>query len=173
MDVIDRASDPVLYVIVLIAVISDFRHMKISNRLILIGIGLALIFGILGRGIPAAAFVLWNISFPVLALYLFYLMGVIGAGDVKLFSVIGGFVNFKELICCMVFSFAAGAAISLAKLWYSGRLAEGLQEGCSYLQSVLRGNRMPYERDSEKKTNLIHFSLAILLGLLLAKVYTG
>ncbi len=171
MDAVHQASDPVLFAIVLVAVILDFKYMKISNRLILVGLVLALAFGLLGRGVPDVVFVLWNISFPVIALYLFYLIGALGAGDIKLFSVIGGFLNFKELVVCMLFSFLAGAVLSLGKLLYLGRFWDGIRRGGGHLWDVLRGGPARYERDVNGKTDVIHFSFAILLGLLFTKFF--
>ena len=56
LDAVHQASDPVLFAIVLVAVILDFKYMKISNRLILVGLILALAFGLLGRGVPDVVF---------------------------------------------------------------------------------------------------------------------
>lgn len=171
MDAVRQASDLVLYAIVLIAVILDFKYMKISNRLILMGVILALAFGLFGRGVPEVVFVLWNMSFPVITLYLFYLIGALGAGDIKLFSVIGGFLNFKELIYCIAFSFVIGAVLSLGKLLILGRFHDGIQKGSCHLWNILQGRFTLYERDTKGKTDIIHFSLAILLGLLVTKIY--
>lgn len=166
------ASNLVLYAILIIAVILDFKYTKISNRLILVGIFLALAFWVIkGREVSDFIYVLWNISFPVIVLYLFYLMGVIGAGDVKLFSVIGGFVNFKELVICMLCSFAVGAVISLGKMLFCGTLREGLHNAGCYFWGLVKGECKSYGRGSKEKKNQIHFSLAIILGLSLAKIY--
>jgi prepilin peptidase CpaA len=166
------ASNLVLLVILIAAVILDFKYMKISNRLILIGMILALVFCVIyGRRIPDVLYVLWNISFPVIVLYLFYLMGAIGAGDVKLFSVIGGFVNFKELVLCMICSFTIGAVISLGKMLICGTLWEGLHNGSAYFKGLIRGEHRRYGHGSKEKRNQIHFSLSILLGFLAAKLY--
>ncbi len=165
------ASSLVLFVIVIIAVILDFKYMKISNRLILMGLILALAFFIVDRGLSDIIYVLWNISFPVIVLYFLFLLGVIGAGDIKLFSVIGGFINFKELIYCMVFSFVIGAAWSLGKMLYCRTFFVSMDSGRRYFWGLLQGNRMRYPRDTKNPKNLIHFSVAILLGLLMAKVY--
>lgn len=166
-----NASDLVLYAIVAVAVVLDFKYMRISNRLIFMGIFLALACCLIGRGVSDVIYVLWNISFPVVVLYLFYLLGAVGAGDVKLFSIIGGFVNFKELVSCMAFSFVIGAVWSIGKMLYSGTFFEGLRSGFCYFGELLQGKRVRYPRSSENPENLIHFSLAIFLGLLLAKIY--
>lgn len=106
------------YVFVLIAVSMDVKHMRISNRLILIGLGMAFIQRLFCEGIQGVLTGICQISFPVIVLYLLFLLGALGAGDIKLFSVIGGFVNFKVLVWCMVYTFVAAAVISLGKVIY-------------------------------------------------------
>ena len=83
------ASVLTLYAIIIVAVVQDFRNMRISNRLIIVGFIASLAFGIILGGMPRVVQILLNISFPVIMLYLLYLLGVLGAGDIKLFSVIG------------------------------------------------------------------------------------
>ena len=91
------ASVLTLYAILIVAVVQDITSMRISNRLIIMGLFLSMAFGIVLGGMPRIIQVLLNISIPVIMLYLFYLIGVLGAGDIKLFSVIGGFTNFKNI----------------------------------------------------------------------------
>ncbi len=167
------AQNLLLYGVLCLAAIGDFYRMKISNRLILVGLLLSLGFRILAEGVGAVPVVLWNISFPVIVLYVFYLLGAIAAGDVKLFSVVGGFLRFHELIMCMIVSFLIAALFSLGKMVYYHRLFSGLQKGAKYLWGRFRGGQEVYERDFSNKTNLIHFSFAILLGTAAVELYLG
>jgi prepilin peptidase CpaA len=166
------ASDLVLLGFLILAVIQDFYSMKISNRLIFVGIVSGLAIHIWGYGWSGIGTVLWNISFPVIVLYLFYLVRAVGAGDIKLLSVVGSFFNFKELVLCIAASFLIGALFSLLKLLYSGRLLPGIREGMGYLCSLASGEHAVYEKDTADGSNVIHFSLAILIGAALAKGYT-
>ena len=160
----------IAYALVLIAVGMDLRSMKISNRLILVGIILALVRRFFCEGIGGVLTGLFLISFPVIILYLLFLAGVLGAGDIKLFSLIGGFVNLKELMWCMVFAFIFAAIFSFCKLLYSGAIFLGVKNAISYFYQVFKGYRAPYQsRFSEK--GKIHFSIAILLGLVATDVY--
>ena len=164
-------SDLVLLLLVMTAVVLDFRCYKISNRLILVGYILAFVLRFAQGGVQQFFYVLWNISIPVIFLYLFYRMRAIGAGDVKLFSMIGGFVSFKEIGLCMLFSFVIGAVLSLAKMVHTGILYQGLVDGGSYLWGLMNGERKPYTVKAATENHMIHFSLAILLGMLAMLVY--
>jgi len=89
----------VAYVLLLIAVGMDVRSMRISNRLILIGLAYSLIQRFICDGMGGFLTGLILISLPVILLYLLFLAGALGAGDIKLFSLIGGVKNFKEHMC--------------------------------------------------------------------------
>lgn len=171
LDALGIASGVLLYGIVIIAVAMDFYRMRISNRLILAGLISSLILRI-GQGGWMELFpYLWNITFPVITLYLFYLSGCLGAGDIKLFSVIGGFTSFIFLTQCMLASFLIGAVLSLAKMLYCGSFRSQMYSGGVYLLSLVLGKYEKYDRKREDGGNLIHFALAVFLGLCLVTIY--
>ena len=161
-----EVSKLVLLLLVMLAVVLDFLCYRISNRLIAAGMVLALVLGYAQGGVQQMLFVLRNMSFPVIALYLFYRMRAIGAGDVKLFSMIGGFLNFRQIVWCVVLSFVLGAVISLGKMLIDGTLYNGLLEGGSYIWGLMGGKWQEYRPTGYTKDHVIHFSLAILLGML-------
>lgn len=165
MDALE-VSKLVLLLLVMSAVVLDFLCYRISNRLIAAGMVLALVLGYAQGGVQQILFVLRNMSFPVIALYLFYRMRAIGAGDVKLFSMIGGFLNFRQIVWCVVLSFVIGAVISLGKMPIEGTLYNGLLEGGSYIWGLMGGKWQEYRPAGHTKDHVIHFSLAILLGVL-------
>lgn len=164
------ASEVVLYTILVVAVVQDFMYTKISNRLILVGLILSLTFGIILGGVSRIPYILLNISFPVVVLYLLYLLGVLGAGDIKLFSVIGGFTNFTMLTHCMLAAFFAGGVIALIKMLWNRNLKFSLFKGQLFLREALKGNVVSYRDTMAEKRNLMHFSLAIFLGYVLAGI---
>jgi prepilin peptidase CpaA len=166
-----NASVLTLYAIIIVAVVQDLRSMRISNRLIVVGLILSLVFGIFLGGIPRVINILWNISFPVIMLYLLYLLGVIGAGDIKLFSVIGGFNNFKTLTGCMLAAFIVAAVIAVGKMLYNHNLRLSLFKGQIFVKEVLQGNISSYRKTMAEERNLMHFSVAILIGLLIVRGY--
>lgn len=155
----------ILYGFMIVAVITDLRFGKISNRLILTGIGVALIRRLLQEGCVGLLTGVIQISFPVIILYLFFLIGALGAGDIKLFSLVGGFVNFRELVTCIMAAFVLGAVWALVKLLISRRLFCCIRSGSKYLWSVMGGDREGYRKTSE---NTIPFSVVILGGLIVA-----
>lgn len=168
MNAVQIASELTLYTVVGVAVIQDLQSMKISNRLILTGLVLSLMFGIISGRTSQILYILWNIFFPVIVLYILYLSGVLGAGDIKLFSVIGGFTDFHILTRCMLAAFFASAVISAVRLLHNRSLKRSLMRAFVYIQGLCRGELCSYRRYAEEN-NLMHFSVAIWIGLLIAK----
>lgn len=168
MNSMQGASILTLYAILIVAVVQDVTRMKISNRLILTGVILSAAFGIFLGGMPRLIQVLLNISFPVIVLYLLYLIGALGAGDIKLFSVIGGFTNLKMLLDCMLAAFVAGAVISLIKLLYYRNLQLSLFRASCFFRELFSGKVSSYRKEWTGEQNLMHFSIAIFIGFLYA-----
>ena len=159
----------IAYGLVLLAVGMDLRSMRISNRLILIGLELSLIRRILCDGIGGLFMGIFLISLPVVLLYLLFLAGALGAGDIKLFSLIGGFIDLKELMWCIIFAFLFAAVFSLIKLMYHGTFFTSMHRACRYFFSILKGNRQKYCPVSEM-AGKIHFSVAILCGFMITDI---
>ena len=158
----------IAYGFVLIAVGMDLRSMRISNRLILIGWVVSLIRRVLCDGMGGLFTGLFLISLPVILLYLLFLAGALGAGDIKLFSLIGGFTNEKELMWCIVFAFLFAAVISFAKLIFYGTFFQSMKSVYMYIYRVLHGSKEKYQPFS-MENGRIRFSVAILCGLIAAE----
>ena len=143
--------------------------MRIRNWLILMGLAFSFVHRIISEGITGIFTGVILISFPVILLYPLFLARVLGAGDIKLFSVIGGFVNFKELIWCILFAFFFGAALSLLKMLSARVLLSGFHRGILYIRGLCKGILKAYEPDTGPYLR-IHFSIAILLGLISTQI---
>lgn len=124
------------------AVVTDIRHMKIRNRLIVCGLTAGFIFRILGDGYTGILYAVLNSMIPVVLLILLFQMHALGAGDIKLFSVVGSFVTTERLLGVMVYSFVIAAALGMGKVLYLCCAGGGKKE----------------------KWTKIHFSVAILLA---------
>ncbi len=105
-----------LFAHLMAAVVMDFREMRISNRLIASGLYWGLAFRIMGEGCAGIVHFLVNISIPVIFLFLFFQLRALGAGDIKLFSVVGAFVTIRQLEYVIVSAFLAACAIGIVKM---------------------------------------------------------
>lgn len=152
-----------------VAVWMDIRSWRISNRLMVSGLFLGLFFQIWQYRIRGVGIFIVNVSIPVILLFLLFLMRALGAGDIKLFSVISSIWNLKIACITIIASFFIGAVMSLCKLICERNLFSRLCIFRDYVCQVMAtGKIKKYPRESGGKQNFIHFSVAILIGFFIA-----
>lgn len=100
------------------AVYTDMTQTRISNRLIVLGVLLGFFFRIMTEGHMGVLFFVVNISIPVILLYLLFQMRALGAGDIKLFSMLGTFLSTEQLLRLMGLAFCIGALLGICKIIY-------------------------------------------------------
>lgn len=127
------------------AVYTDLTQTRISNRLIVLGLFVGFLFRIFSEGGIGVLFYVVNISIPVILLNLLFQMRALGAGDIKLFSMLGAFLSTEQLLQMMVAAFCVGAVLGILKIGYQ----------FFFMQTELG------------KLTQIHFSPAILIAYLI------
>lgn len=100
------------------AVYTDMTQTRISNRLIVLGLLLGVVFRIFTKGSIGVFCYLVNISIPVILLYLLFQMRALGAGDIKLFSMLGAFLSTEQLLQMMLLAFVICAVLGILKIGY-------------------------------------------------------
>lgn len=155
--------------LLLTAAVTDLCSGRISNRLIGLGLTMGLAVQIWESGWSGFILFVIQVLFPVIVLFLLFLMRALGAGDIKLFSVVSGIWNLKVICYCMFFSFLAGAIVSLGKLLFYKNLRARLQYFCFYVWLSLTEKQIgAYDRGRSEKETIIHFSVAIFIGFLIS-----
>ncbi len=151
-----------------LAVGMDVRRGKISNRLILTGLTAGFFFQAVEFGWKGTGVFLINVSIPVILCYLLFLMRALGAGDIKLFSIIGGIWDLHVLTTTIMISFLIAAGMSLGKLLYHHNLISRLCIFGKYIHQVITTVQLPeYPKGAQEEQHVIHFSIAILIGFLI------
>lgn len=100
------------------AVYTDMRQTRISNRLIVFGLFIGFVFRLWSEGSMGVLFYVVNIFIPVIFLFLLFQMRALGAGDIKLFSMLGAFISTEQLLKLMVLAFCIGALMGICKIIY-------------------------------------------------------
>lgn len=162
-----------LILLLIAAVIMDYKYDRIPNVIIVFGLATGLFFRFRETGWHGifSAGVVILISFCIL--YPLFCIGGIGAGDVKMLLMTGSFVSVDKQLHVMMFSFIIGALLSIEKMISEDNFKERMQYLFSYLMDVLRtGQWKLYGEnpgmDSHKyKSNKIHFALPIFLSVML------
>ena len=158
-----------LLCLLVLAAVEDVRSGKVSNRLIATGLMTGVFVQIYERRVCGVYYFLGNISIPVILLYLLFQMRVLGAGDIKLFSVIGGIWDLHILKLTIIISFLVAAGMSLWKMLYHHNLISRLCILGKYLYQVIVTFQLPeYPKGDQGKQHIIHFSIAIFIGFLVA-----
>lgn len=100
------------------AVYTDMTRTRISNRLIVSGLLGGFFFRIWSEGSMGVFVYVVNIFIPVIFLYLLFQMHALGAGDIKLFSMLGAFISTEQLLRLMGLAFCIGALLGIFKIIY-------------------------------------------------------
>lgn len=105
-----------LLAFLVMAVVTDFMEMRISNRLIVSGLLWGLALRLMAEGYAGITHFLLNISIPVIFLFLFFQLRALGAGDIKLFSVAGAFLTTEQLAELMITAFLVACVVGIVKM---------------------------------------------------------
>ena len=118
-----------------LAALTDLKTDHIPNGLTMLGVVTGLTGSLLYRSDllqPAA-----SMLFAFLLLYPLFKIGALGAGDIKVFIMIGSFVKMKDMIVVLVAAFVIGAVFSLVKLMIEHNGRERMCYFLSYLKDVM------------------------------------
>lgn len=152
--------------ILILAVIFDLRTYRIPNLLTLIGVLISAGGSFCVRGSGGLPGIFAGIGIPMMALFLLHRVRVLGAGDIKLLTVIGG-VAGMEVLHVMIYSFLVGGALAMIHMLYHRNLVNRLQVFWNYVRTCLiTGHIIPYDSGFDRGDTryTVHFSIAILAG---------
>lgn len=142
----------------------DCRKGKIDNRLIWSGILIGTAMQCLMRFPNGVADYLGALILPVTVCWLLFRSRALGAGDIKLFCVIGCINGCRILFDTLIVSFVIAACYALYHLCRRRQLIAALSEVFLYIREIsIKGRILPYAGRSNPD-RLMHFSVAILAG---------
>lgn len=161
-----------LVCLLLLAVRMDLKSYKISNYLILCGLVPGILFNFLKYGWTGISLWFPGILLPVLLLFPLFLIKALGAGDIKLFSLIGSFYGTSYVFKSIVTAFVLGAVMSLIYLIKYRQVFYRFHYLITYIQTTISSHtgkeiKPYYDRKKDGDQGVIHFSVAILGAILL------
>ena len=164
----------ILLAILIVATIMDLCFDKIYNEWILIGIVAGLICAVWKNGEMGFMMAVISMTVPMFLLYPLFMIGCLGAGDIKLLAVTGCFLTIEENIICLGIAFLIGAVLSLLKMLAERNFLQRMKYLLSYILDVFQSGEWKfYEEDikdrKRKHEGKIHFALPILLGVVVYK----
>lgn len=151
-----------------ICVYTDIRYYKVSNKVLAGFLLAAIVINVFkGRLWPHG---LEGLVLPFVICIIPYKCRAIGAGDVKLYCVIGAYIGRSMILSCMIWSLCIAAVMSVAKFVsvsqdyknYARRFGRELTEiiNCEKISDIRSELR-------------IHYTIAIMLGLIVAVLREG
>ena len=156
--------------VLIIASGMDLTAYKIKNGLIYAALAVGILLYLPLISVNSSLDLLAGIFLPAVICWIPFLMHALGAGDIKLFSVIGCINGGRDAVYCIGFSFVIAAGFSLGRLLRRKQLWTSLIKCFQYFQDIIsKGRMMPYPAGDEEG-HKIHFSPFILLGYL---IYLG
>lgn len=156
-----------LIAVSLSAVFMDLLMEKVKNGLILAGLAAGVLLWLLEEGGGGSLWFAAGAALPVLLLFPLFYFKMIGAGDLKLLSVLGGISGIKGSLFILGSSLALGAVLSLAFLISCGNLRERISYLIFYTREVIRtGERTPYLQKGKQPENF-HFTVPVFAAAIL------
>lgn len=159
-----------LGILLLIAAVTDIRAHRIPNSLILAGWVLAFIMGIWQAGISGLLIVGGGILLGLALFFPFYMLRALGAGDVKLMAVVGGFLGpGADFFGAVLGTFLAGGIMALALAMKSRAVMQMLRN----IKTMLVGGmidvslkQMPVMDAGPQSAGKLPYAVAIAAGTL-------
>lgn len=155
-----------LFLYLFTAVLEDFRNRRIPNWWIVFGIGIGL-FSLLGERTNPYLYYVIGCLIPFFLLIILYIIRVLGAGDIKLFMIVGLFLGKIEILHVIAWSFLFGGIYAVIKLIRRKSFRQRFTYLLSYVKrAAVSGKLEDYVTGSWDEEIVLHFSLCILLGCL-------
>jgi prepilin peptidase CpaA len=162
---IEQYRDVVLLLMVSIAAVNDLATRRIPNRLLLAGLGGALLLHALS-GAPGQA-LLGALGGMMLGLALFlpfYLVRGMAAGDVKMMAVVGAFTGPGEALEIAVLTWCAGGAMALCLVLLRSRVKLALVNIGHLLSGLMVPGTRINQTTLEHSAGSMPYGLAIAIG---------
>ncbi|MBA3037342.1 MAG: prepilin peptidase [Desulfobacterium sp.] len=159
----------ILIIVLIIAAVWDLFFHKIPNWLTFPAAAVSVIYHTGLNGWSAFFFSLEGICLGVAILLPFYLLGGMGAGDVKLLGTVGGFVGPLGVLFAFLFTALAGGIYAIIVLAVNGCLKESTLRFKTILTTFLLTGKFIYIPPPAKEQKLrLLYGIPIAVGTLLA-----
>ncbi|GAB6151735.1 prepilin peptidase [Desulfosporosinus burensis] len=152
-----------------IAVFTDWRDHKIYNKLLVPAFFMALLLHTIQRGFTGFTSSLIGAALGFALLLLPYLMGGMGAGDVKLLAVIGAFGGAPFVLTSFLYGALIGGLFSVFLLARRKALGNTLKHFLLFLPILQKPQDLSETMKNERQEKF-PYGIAIALGTLIALV---
>lgn len=160
----------ILFILLVIASVSDYRTYRIPNWLTVSGIVFGLIYNTVVPFSRDLGF-LWALGGLVLGFLIMlpcYALRVMGAGDVKLMAMVGAFLGVTDTLYAALFSFLVGGIAAVAFSLYNKALLRMLgnvrNTAQMMMMSAIGGFRPDVQIEAGKSVGKLPYGICISMG---------
>ena len=153
-------NNAILILLFLSAIVTDLKWNRIYNLQTYPAMAFGLVLGFAAAGTHGALMSFLGLLVGVSLLFVFYLLGGVGAGDVKLLGAIGALKGFSFVLWTMFYTGLVGGAMALAVIIWRGSVRQTLNNLFSFACHPVRFQR---EQDPQKH-QCLPYGLAISIG---------
>lgn len=153
--------------LIILAVLFDLKERRIPNWLIVSGIGAVMLYHLFLGDYASCWASLKGLMAGIMLLFIPFLMGGMGAGDVKLLGMVGAFKGSLFVFNCFIWMALIGGAIAIIILIKRGCLLDFLGRlGRGILLSRCGAVKLSSSISTEELSIYYPYGLAIGLGVL-------
>ena len=161
----------ILIVLLTLSVITDIKWKKIPNALTFP----VMIFGLMAHGFKSGVsgliYSIEGLLLGIALLILFYIMGMMGAGDVKLLGAVGSILGSAGVFKAFLFTAIVGGSYALVLLAYNGHLAGFIKRFALSVKLSLMTRGPTLIPNENKKSPILCYGIAIAIGTSLSMVF--
>ena len=163
--------DFLLIALIVICVITDLRERKIYNKVLFPFLLAGLVLNLVTGGISGLGFTLSGTAVGFSILLIPYLLGGMGAGDVKLLAVVGGLKGAAFVLTAAVYMALAGGIMAVIILVFRKGAINRLKQIGMFLGGLRSGMKVPLGLDKDALNTTYPYGVAIAIGALAAIVF--
>ena len=149
------------------ATVADLKWQRVPNQLILLGYLEGLMARVSGEGLHGAAEGVLAGLLTIAAFYIFYMIGAVGAGDVKLLSVAGLTAGCTFAAYTALYSLFAAGAAALVFMVIKRQTHIRLYLLFSHIADCIRQKKL-IRYSALEQEGYLHYALYISIGYLTA-----
>ncbi|OCA84310.1 hypothetical protein A8F94_16495 [Bacillus sp. FJAT-27225] len=153
-----------LFLLLVICVITDMRERKIYNVVLFPFLLIALIVNSFTGGVQGLGDALLGMLIGLGILLIPYLMGGMGAGDVKLLAVIGALMGPEFVFLSAVYMALVGGAIAILVILFKKGAKERIRGMVLCILGLLNGLKLPLFQDKAAMQATYPYGVAIAAG---------
>lgn len=161
-----------LIILLLICVVTDVRERKIYNKVLFPTFLIAMSYHFISAGTEGLTSSLLGTLTGFAILLIPYLMGGMGAGDVKLLAVIGALKGVSFVLMTSVFMALIGGIIGIGIILFRKGVTYRLKQLFYFLVFKRQGVESPFGFDKAALQTTFPYGVAIALGAVIA-IYSG